>query len=208
MDEAEEPAGPWGPGIANIEAARARCCISNSNKSPSCCLLTCEQNVRRGSFKFIGRSEPEFLPGSVACPACSNKYTAAIKKAAAKAEAPAKRTRSDITMQEDTSQKSPKLDRTQSRTPLSLHSSSTETPSATACDERPPSARELDSSALIAGLQRELADKNSLVVQQDRVIKEQHKTIKAIRRVLSTEPDETVLASLRIAASSLSVDEE
>jgi uncharacterized Zn finger protein (UPF0148 family) len=206
MDEAEEPAGPWGPGIANIEAARARCCISISNKSPSCCLLTCEQNVRRG-FKFVPRSEPEFLPGSVACPACSNKYTAA-KKAAAKAEAPAKRTRSDITMQEDMSQKSPKLDRTTSRTPLSGHSSSTETPSATARDERPPSARELDSSALIAGLQRELADKNSLVVQQDRVIKEQDKTIKAIRRVLSTEPDETVLASLRIAASSLSVDDE
>eukprot|EP00900_Chrysochromulina_parva_P010917 jgi/Chrpa1/19827/Chrysochromulina_OHIO_Genome00028131-RA len=206
MDEAEEPAGPWGPGIANIEAARARCCISISNKSPSCCLLTCEQNVRRG-FKFVPRSEPEFLPGSVACPACSNKYTSAIKKAAAKAEAPAKRTRSDITMQEDMSQKSPKLDRTQSRTPLSVQSSSTETPSATARDERPPSARELDSSALIAGLQRELADKNSLVVQQDRVIKEQGKTIKAIRLLLSTEPDETVLASLRIAASSLSVDD-
>jgi hypothetical protein len=207
MDEAaEEPAGPWGPGIANIEAARAHCCIKN--KSPSCCLLTCEQNVRRGPFKFIGRTEPEFAPGSVACPACSNKYTAAIKKAAAKAEAPAKRTRSDITMQEDTSQKSPKLDRTTSRTPLSGHSSSTETPSATARDERPPSARELDSSALIAGLQRELADKNSLVVQQDRVIKEQGKAIASILRVLSTEPDETVLASLRIAASRLSVDAE
>ena len=205
MDEAEEPAGPWGPGIANIEAARARCCIKN--KSPSCCELTCEQNVRRGTFKFLARSEPEFLPGSVACPACSNKYTAAMKKAAAKAEAPAKRTRSDITMQEDTSQMSPKLGRTQSRTPLSVQSSSTETPSATARDERPPSARELDSSALIAGLQRELADKNSLVVQQDRVIKEQGKTIKAIQRVLSTVPDETVLASLRIAASSLSVDD-
>ena len=201
-------ASPWGVGIANIEDARAHCCIAD--KSPSCCLLTCEQNVRRG-FKFVGRSEPEFPSGSVACPACSNKYTAAkaaaAKAAAAKAEAHAKRTRSDITMHGNMSQKSPKLDRTTSRTPLSGHSSSTETPSATR-DERPPSARELDSSALIAGLQRELADKNSLVVQQDRVIKEQDKTIKAIRRVLSTEPDENVLASLRIAASSLSVDDE
>ena len=44
--------------------------------------------------------------------------------------------------------------------------------------------------------------------EQERVIKEQDKTIKAIRRVLSTEPDETVLASLRIAASSLSVHDE
>ena len=111
-------------------------------------------------------------------------------------------------MQEDVSQKSPKLDRTTSRTPLSVQSSSTETPSATARDERPPAARELDSSALIAGLQRELADKNSLVVQQDRVIKEMSKTIKAIRRALSTEPDEIVIASLRIAASSLSVHDE
>ena len=48
----------------------------------------------------------------------------------------------------------PKLDRTTSRTPLSVHSSSTETPSATR-DERPPSARELESSALIASLQRD-----------------------------------------------------
>ena len=204
MDEAEEPAGPWGPGIANIEAARELCCIKN--KSPSCCLLTCEQNVRRG-FKFVPRPEPEFAPGSVACPACSNKYTAA-KKAAAKAEAPAKRTRSDITMQEDMSQKSPKLDRTTSRTPLSVQSSSTETPSATR-DERPPAARELDSSALIAGLQRELADKDSELEAQRRVIKEQGKAIASILRVLDTpEPDETVLASLRIAASRLSVDAE
>ena len=208
MDEAEEPAGPWGPGIANIEAARARCCISISNKSPSCCSLTCEQNVRRG-FKFVPRTEPEFLPGSVACPACSNKYTAAIKKAAAKAEAPAKRTRSDIPMQEDVSQKSPKLDRTTSRTPLSVQSSSTETPSATARDERPPAARELDSSALIAGLQRELADKDSELEALGRVIKERGKAIASILRVLDTpEPDETVLASLRIAASSLSVHDE
>ena len=207
MDEAEEPAGPWGPGIANIEAARARCCISISNKSPSCCSLTCEQNVRRG-FKFVPRTEPEFLPGSVACPACSNKYTAAIKKAAAKAEAPAKRTRSDITMQEDTSQKSPKLDRTSSRTPLSVHSSSTETLSATR-DERPPSARELESNALVARLQRELADKDSELEALGRVIKERGKAIASILRVLDTpEPDETVLASLRIAASSLSVHDE
>jgi hypothetical protein len=207
MDEAaEEPAGPWGPGIPNIEAARAHCCISN--KSRSCCLLTCEANVRRG-FKFVPRSEPEFPRGSVACQACSNKYTAAkAAAAAAKAEAHAKRTRSDFPMQEDVSQKSPKLDRTTSRTPLSVQSSSTETPSATR-DERPLSARELESSALRARLQRELADKDSELEALGRVIKEQGKAIASILRVLDTpEPDETVLASLRIAASRLSVDAE
>ena len=200
-------ASPWGVGIANIEDARAHCCIAD--KSPSCCVLTCAQNVRqgRGPFKFVDRFESEFPPGSVACPACSNKYTAA-KAAKAKAEAHAKRTRSDITMQEDTSQKSPKLDRTSSRTPLSVHSSSTETLSATR-DERPPSARELESNALVARLQRELADKDSELEALGRVIKEQGKAIASILRVLDTpEPDETVLASLRIAASRLSVDAE
>ena len=102
----EETETPWGVGIANIEEARARCCISI--KSPSCCVLTCVQNMRRGPFKFVDRSEPEFPPGSVACPACSNKYTE-VKKRAAKAEAHAKRTCNDFTVQEDVSQKSPEV---------------------------------------------------------------------------------------------------
>jgi len=46
----------------------------------------------------------------VACPACSNKYTE-VKKRAAKAEAHAKRTCNDFTVQEDVSQKSPEVPR-------------------------------------------------------------------------------------------------
>ena len=61
----------------------------------------------------------------------------------------------------------------------------------------------------MARLQRELADKDSELEAQGRMIKEQGKAIASILRVLDTpEPDETVLASLRIAASRLSVDAE
>ena len=78
-------------------------------------------------------------------------------------------------------------------------------------DEQPPSARELESSALIASLQRELADMDSELEAQDRVIKEQGKALATILRVLDTEPADTVLASLRalrITASMRSVHDE
>ena len=203
---AEETARPWGDGIATLEEAQARCCIST--KSPSCCVLTCKQNTRRGTFKWVDRTEPEFPSGSVACSACSNKYTEQKARAASQA---AKRTRNDVTAKEDASQnKSPRTRRTASRSPLSGRSSSTDTPMAPS-DEQPPSARELESSALIASLQRELADMDSELEAQDRVIKEQGKALATILRVLDTEPADTVLASLRalrITASMRSVHDE